>query len=117
MTKEGGVKNAECTAEIFTPTLERLDPDKQLIDLFFFDGASNVQKAGQVLCERYPGPQFFMPLNMCCPFSLLMSARCHKFGICWSSTGRFTRSLAVDPCTSLFKSSSTIAQMPTMGSE
>jgi hypothetical protein len=31
-----------------------IDPDKQLIDCVFFDGASNVQKAGKIMQVRYP---------------------------------------------------------------
>ena len=30
------------------------NPKMSLTDLFFFDGASNVQKAGQVLMAKFP---------------------------------------------------------------
>ena len=52
----GGKKDAEFIANQFIPMAEELDPDNAhgLIDIFFFDGASNVQKAGQILNEKYP---------------------------------------------------------------
>ena len=31
-----------------------LDEQKTLVDLFYFDGASNVQKAGRLLSVKYP---------------------------------------------------------------
>jgi hypothetical protein len=47
----GGKKDAPYIAEMFDKYVERLDPGKHqgLTDLFFFDGASNVQKAGRIL--------------------------------------------------------------------
>jgi len=51
---EGGKKSAEYIAELFKPHMERLDPHKQRVDLLYFDGASNVQKAGRILQEYYP---------------------------------------------------------------
>ena len=34
--------------------MKEIDPDKQYIDLVVFDGASNIQKAAQLLEEHYP---------------------------------------------------------------
>jgi hypothetical protein len=50
----GGKKDAVYIASKFTPHLEKLDENKDSVDIIYFDGASNVQKAGQVICARYP---------------------------------------------------------------
>ena len=34
--------------------MQELDPKKEMIDLVTFDGASNVQLAGKILCVMYP---------------------------------------------------------------
>ena len=38
----------------FADKVEEYDPNHQLMDVFNIDGASNVQKAGQVLMAKYP---------------------------------------------------------------
>lgn len=50
----GGKKDASYIADIFEDKVEEYDPNHTLTDLFYFDGASNVQKAGQVLMAKYP---------------------------------------------------------------
>ena len=50
----GGIKNAKYIAELFEPHMHEIDPSQSLIDTVFFDGAGNVQKAGKILCERFP---------------------------------------------------------------
>lgn len=50
----GGKKDAEYIAELFKPHMEQLDSKKTLIDTVFFDGASNVQKAGELLEVDFP---------------------------------------------------------------
>ena len=50
----GGKKNAEYMAQVFAERVELYDPDKLFTDLFLFDGAGNMQKAGRVLTEKYP---------------------------------------------------------------
>ena len=50
----GGKKDATYIADIFEEKLEEYDPNHTLTDIFFFDGASNVQKAGEVLMAKYP---------------------------------------------------------------
>ena len=50
----GGKKDAEFIAKQFLPHMEALDPMKDKIDLFIVDGASNVQKAGQVVEVVFP---------------------------------------------------------------
>ena len=51
---KGGKKDAVYIAELFLPHLMKLDPEMKHVDLFYFDGATNVQKAGQILCASYP---------------------------------------------------------------
>ena len=51
---EGGKKDAAYISGIFDEKVMEYDPKMSLTDLFFFDGASNVQKAGQVLMAKFP---------------------------------------------------------------
>ena len=51
---EGGKKNATFIAGLFAPWVVKLDPLSTHIDCVFFDGASNVQKAGRLLEAKYP---------------------------------------------------------------
>jgi hypothetical protein len=41
-------------AGLCLPHMTKIDPDKQFIDCVFFDGASNVQKAGVIMQVHYP---------------------------------------------------------------
>ena len=50
----GFIKDAQYVAELFIPHIEAIDPDQCLVDTVFFDGAANVQKAGQILAATYP---------------------------------------------------------------
>jgi hypothetical protein len=50
----GGKKDATYIADIFADKVEEYDPNHQLTDVFYFDGAASVQKAGQVLMAKYP---------------------------------------------------------------
>ena len=50
----GGKKDAPYIAEMFEDKVTEYDPDKTLTDIFFFDGTSNVQKAGRILTAKYP---------------------------------------------------------------
>ena len=52
--EEGGKKDAVYVASLFEEKVGEFDPQNQLTDVFFFDGASNVQKAGEVLMAKYP---------------------------------------------------------------
>jgi hypothetical protein len=52
--EEGGKKDAVYVATLFEEKVGEFDPQNQLTDVFFFDGASNVQKAGEVLMAKYP---------------------------------------------------------------
>ena len=51
---QGGKKDAKYLADLFFPHLADVDPKKDLTDLVLFDGATNVQKAGEVIQARYP---------------------------------------------------------------
>ena len=48
--EEGEKKDTVYVALLFEEKVAEFDPT----DVFFFDGASNVQKAGEVLMEKYP---------------------------------------------------------------
>ena len=52
----GGKKDAEYIASQFEFHCDKFDQDNAqgLINLFLFDGASNVQKAAQLLSTKYP---------------------------------------------------------------
>jgi len=50
----GGVKDARYIASKIMPLMEDIDPKKESFDMVVFDGASNVQKAGQVIAARFP---------------------------------------------------------------
>ena len=45
----GRKKDAKYVSECFLKHLKELDPTKTLVDLLFFDGASNMQIAGEVI--------------------------------------------------------------------
>ena len=49
---EGGIKSAEYIAGLMEPHVEKLGKDH--VDLFLFDGASNVQKAGKLMAIHHP---------------------------------------------------------------
>ncbi len=50
----GGKKDATYIADVFVEKVDEYDHNHQLTDVFYFDGAANVQKAGQVLMAKYP---------------------------------------------------------------
>ena len=51
---EGGKKDATFVAALFEPWVVKLNPKRTRIDCIFFDGASNVQKAGDILAAKFP---------------------------------------------------------------
>jgi hypothetical protein len=63
---EGGKKDASYIADLFEEKVMEYDPTKICTDVFYFDGASNVQKAGEVLMARFPAHFVFMVVNMLC---------------------------------------------------
>ena len=50
----GGTKDAPYIAGLFEEHVDEIDPEHNLTDCFFFDGAANVQKAGRILEAKYP---------------------------------------------------------------
>lgn len=52
--QEGGVKDAHYIMKKFLPVMKEVDPDRELIDYITFDGAYNMQIAGQLLVEHFP---------------------------------------------------------------
>ncbi len=85
---EGGKKDASYIADMFEEKVMEYNSLKICTDVFYFDGASNVQKAGEVLMARFPhsfcfhGGEhvvslFFLPIakiepiKVCCVLVLL----------------------------------------------
>jgi hypothetical protein len=52
--RAGGKKDARFVCGYMEETIVKYDSMKLLTDVFFFDGASNVQKGGQILEVIYP---------------------------------------------------------------
>ena len=52
---EGHKKDGPYIAEKFLPEMERVGPHKNVIDLVFFNGGSNMQLAGRVIKAKSPG--------------------------------------------------------------
>ena len=52
--QDGGKKDATYIARLFEEEVNKFDPKRSCTDVFFFDGASNVQKAGQILMAKFP---------------------------------------------------------------
>ena len=50
----GGKKDTEKIANMFLEHINRVDPAKNLSDVIYFDGASNVQKAGEIISLYFP---------------------------------------------------------------
>ncbi len=53
-TCQKGGKNAEYIGQLFKDKVAEFDPTSTCTDEFFFDNASNVQQAGEILCSTYP---------------------------------------------------------------
>jgi len=50
----GGKKDATFNAELFEVKVLEYDPQLLCTDVLYFDGASNVQKAGEILMAKFP---------------------------------------------------------------
>ncbi len=51
---EDGKNDATYIVEMFQEKVNVYDPDGRNTDVLFFNGASNMQKAGQILCQTFP---------------------------------------------------------------
>jgi len=61
---EGGKKDASYIDNLFGKKVMEYNPLKTCTNVFYFDGASNVQKAGEVLMARFPCSFCFHGANM-----------------------------------------------------
>jgi hypothetical protein len=52
--QDGGKKDASYIASLFSNEVIKFDPQSSFTDVFFFDGASNLQKAGKILMAKFP---------------------------------------------------------------
>ena len=52
--EDGGTKNATFICNRYLDHFKIIDPHKSIIDVIMFDGASNVQLAGELLQIRFP---------------------------------------------------------------
>ncbi len=52
--KEGGKKDGRYITKLFEGKVLEYDPQLLCTDVFYFDGASNVQKAGEILMAKFP---------------------------------------------------------------
>ncbi len=68
---EGGKKDASYIADMFEEKVMEYDSLNICTDVFYFDGASNVQKAGEVFMARFLH-SFLLPRGRTCCFSLLL---------------------------------------------
>lgn len=50
----GGTKNCTYIAKVFSVLVRQYDPKGTDMDIFYFDGAVNIQKAGRILEARFP---------------------------------------------------------------
>ncbi len=51
---DGGIKDARYICSKYIPVMQKFDPDGNRYDMVVFDGASNVQKGGEVICAKFP---------------------------------------------------------------
>ncbi len=52
--QEGGKKHATYVAGLFEDKVREYDTNNTLTNVFFFDSASNVQKAGEITASKFP---------------------------------------------------------------
>ena len=60
--EEGEKKDAVYVASIFKEKVSEFDPNRQLTDVFFFDGESNVKRAGEILMVCFHGGEHMVSL-------------------------------------------------------
>jgi hypothetical protein len=59
-------KDVPYIAELFEVKVMEYDPQLLCADVFYFDGASNVQKAGEILMTKFPHLFASIKVNMLC---------------------------------------------------
>ena len=90
--QDGGKKDASYIARLFEEEVNKFDPKRSCTDVFFFDGASNVQKAGQVLMAKFPrtfcfhGGEhvvslFFSSIAKIAPIKVLILKTCRFYNV------------------------------------
>jgi hypothetical protein len=90
--QDGGKKDASYIASLFAAEVIKFDPQSSFTDVFFFDGASNVQKAGQILMAKFPrtfcfhGGEhvvslFFSSIAKIRPIKLLILKTCRLYNV------------------------------------
>ncbi len=90
--QDGGKKGAPCIASLFFNEVIKFDPQSSFSDVFFFDGASNVQKAGQILMAKllrtfcFHGGEhvvslFFSSIAKIRPIKLLILKTCRFYNV------------------------------------
>ena len=90
--QDGGKKDASYVATLFEAKVREYDRSNILTDAFFFDGVSNVQKAGEILVAKFPhsfcfhGGEhvislFFSSISKIKPIRLLMLKTCRLYNI------------------------------------
>ncbi len=85
---EGGKKDALYIADLFDEKVMEYDPLKTCNDVFYFDGVSSMQMAGEVLMARFPcsfcfhGGKHFVSLFFSSITKIKPVKVCHVFGVC-----------------------------------
>jgi hypothetical protein len=90
--QDGGKKDASYIARLFEEEVNKFDPTHSFTDVFFFDGASNVQKAGQILMAKFPrtfcfhGGEhvvslFFSSIAKIAPIKVLILKTCRFYNV------------------------------------
>jgi hypothetical protein len=57
--QKGGKKDATYVAGLFEDKVREYNTNNTLTNVFFFDKASNVQKAGEILAAKFPHSFYF----------------------------------------------------------
>jgi hypothetical protein len=92
---EGGKKDALYIADLFNEKVMEYNPLKTCIHVSYFDGASNVQKAGEVLMGRFPcsfcyhGGKHVVSLVFSSITKIKLVTICHVFAF-WAIYNQFT---------------------------
>ena len=75
--EDGETKNASFVCNRFLDQFKIIYPHKSIIDVIMFDGASNVQLAGELLKIHYPKFQSCVGLNTLYPYFSIIFPKFH----------------------------------------